>query len=395
VGTGPNIRSYSKSEQHNPNFNIMKIKTRIVINLKKYKICIYAISKNEEKFVNRWADSMSEADEIVVTDTGSTDKTVEKLRSRGIKVFEEKINPWRFDLARNISLSHVPDDMDIVMCTDIDEILKPGWRECIEKAWTPETTSGNYLFNFNFNEDGTPHTQLICFKVHLKKSYKWVWPIHECLEFIPNEIHKQEKKVFINGMIIEHYPDITKSRSSYLKLLELGVKEYPLSDRMAYYLGREYMYAGKWQDSIDTLKRHLELPSAQWKEERCASMRWIAICYRHLKHNHQAYSWHYRAIAEILEWRDPYTEFAETAYFFNDWLTVCFMTERALKINKKSFYIDMGYSWDHTLDDLAAIANYKLGNFKKSLIHAENALKFKPNDERLKKNFEFIKQTLI
>ena len=55
--------------------------------MKKYKICVYAISKNEEKFVDRWMDSVSEADEVFVLDTGSTDETVEKLKKRGASVF--------------------------------------------------------------------------------------------------------------------------------------------------------------------------------------------------------------------------------------------------------------------------------------------------------------------
>jgi len=46
----------------------------------KYKVVVYAICKNEEKFANRWFESMKEADEIVVLDTGSTDKTVEILK---------------------------------------------------------------------------------------------------------------------------------------------------------------------------------------------------------------------------------------------------------------------------------------------------------------------------
>ena len=45
------------------------------------KICVYAICKNESKFINRWLASMSEADYIVVLDTGSTDGTYEKLMS--------------------------------------------------------------------------------------------------------------------------------------------------------------------------------------------------------------------------------------------------------------------------------------------------------------------------
>ena len=43
----------------------------------KYKVCVYAICKNEEQFVRRWMQSMSEADLVVVLDTGSTDDTVE------------------------------------------------------------------------------------------------------------------------------------------------------------------------------------------------------------------------------------------------------------------------------------------------------------------------------
>ena len=50
------------------------------------KIIVYAICKNESKFVNRWMDSMTEADAVVVLDTGSSDDTVEKLRRRGATV---------------------------------------------------------------------------------------------------------------------------------------------------------------------------------------------------------------------------------------------------------------------------------------------------------------------
>ena len=44
------------------------------------KICVYAICKNEIKFIDKWLDNMSEADYIVVLDTGSTDGTYEKLK---------------------------------------------------------------------------------------------------------------------------------------------------------------------------------------------------------------------------------------------------------------------------------------------------------------------------
>ena len=72
------------------------------------KICVYAITKNEEKFVEKWYNSMKEADAVVVLDTGSTDNTVAKLKELGAIVEVKEINPWRFDVARNESLKLVP-----------------------------------------------------------------------------------------------------------------------------------------------------------------------------------------------------------------------------------------------------------------------------------------------
>ena len=57
------------------------------------KIAVYTICKNEEKFVNKWLDSMSEADYMVVLDTGSTDATIKLLeegkRKRELHVINE------------------------------------------------------------------------------------------------------------------------------------------------------------------------------------------------------------------------------------------------------------------------------------------------------------------
>lgn len=55
-------------------------------------------------------------------------------------------------------------------------------------------------------------------------------------------------------VILKHYPDATKSRSSYLPLLELSVREDHDDDRNMHYLGREYMYYEKWDKAIETLK---------------------------------------------------------------------------------------------------------------------------------------------
>lgn len=92
------------------------------------KICVYAIAKNEIKFLDKWLNSMSEADYITVLDTGSTDGTLEFLQKdpRVTKVEQKIITPWRFDVARNESMKLIPDDADVLVCTDPDEYFEPG-----------------------------------------------------------------------------------------------------------------------------------------------------------------------------------------------------------------------------------------------------------------------------
>jgi len=364
-----------------------------------FKVCVYAICKNEEQFVDRWVDSMSEADLIVVTDTGSDDNTVKRLQEREAVVHIEEIKPWRFDVARNISLSHVPEDIDICVCTDLDEIFQPGWRQKLEEAWqknllqvkTPVARAGRYLYNWSLKPDGTPDIQFNYFKVHERHGFRWRCPVHEYIQYIGN---LPKETIFIDDMVLNHYPDAEKSRNSYLPLLELAVEESPMDERMCYYLGREYMYKGQWQKCINALLSYLALPTATWNEERGAAMRWIAKACMGLNHIQAAYGWYYKAIAEAPHMRDPYVEFSKLCYQQKDWPMLLFLSEEALKIKEKSpTYINMGYSWDYTPHDLCAIAAFRLAMFPRALEHAKQALEYQPDDKRLQKNLEIIQES--
>ena len=97
-------------------------------------IIIYAICKNEAQFAKRFLAFCSEADRVYILDTGSTDGTPERLRALGATVYEQTIAPWRFDDARNASLALLPEDADVCICLDLDEVLCPGWREALEAA---------------------------------------------------------------------------------------------------------------------------------------------------------------------------------------------------------------------------------------------------------------------
>ena len=141
------------------------------------KIVVYAICKNEVSFVDRWMDSMAEADQVVVLDTGSTDATVQLLRARGAAVTEEVISPWRFDTARNRSLELVPQDADICVCTDLDEVFHPGWRAALEKVWVPGAGQATYRYTWSFQDDGSEGVVFWYEKIHARHGYRWTHPV--------------------------------------------------------------------------------------------------------------------------------------------------------------------------------------------------------------------------
>jgi tetratricopeptide (TPR) repeat protein len=355
--------------------------------VKKYKIVVYAISKNEEKFVDRWVDSMQEADEIYVLDTGSTDKTVSKLKKRKVNVKKKIIKPWRFDVARNESLKLVPSDADICVCTDLDEVLEKGWRKKLEEIWQDNITRLRYNYNWKLDENNKPIVNFYTDKIHIRDNYKWTHPVHEVLTYTNgNEVFLTTDEITLN-----HYPDNTKSRSSYLPLLELSVKEDPEDDRNMHYLGREYMYYQKWDKCIDTLIKHLSLKTATWKDERCASMRFIARSYRNLNRIEEAKMWLDKAINEAPYLRDPYVEKAMLEYELENWNEVIKNCNTALKITTHTkCYINETFSFDNTIYDLLSIAYFYLDDIDNAIINIDKALKMEPDNERLLKNKEIF-----
>ena len=349
----------------------------------KYKVCVYTISKNEEKFVDRWVSSMSEADSIYVLDTGSSDNTVQKLRNLGVHVVSKVIDPFRFDVARNDSLNLVPEDMDICVCTDLDEVFLPGWRDELEKSWKSNTTRARYNYNWSLDQDNKPIVNFYIDKIHTRKNYSWTHPVHEVLKYDGD----YENMITIDNITLNHYPDLNKTRSSYLPLLELSVKESPEDDRNMHYLGREYMYYGRFEDSIKTLKKHLELKTATWKDERAASMRFISRCYKNLEKFEESRYWLDKAIEEAPYLRDAYLERALLEYHLNNYKEVEKYCLRALQIHKHAkSYINETFSWDNTVYDLLSISNYYLGKYNYAVYFVDLALEYTPNDERLLNN---------
>ena len=354
------------------------------------KICVYAICKNEEKFIKRWYESVKEADGIYVLDTGSTDNSVNLLESLGVVVRQEIINPWRFDVARNKSLEMIPDTFDICICLDLDEVLEKGWYQNIKSLWKDGLTRLRYVYNWSLDKNNQPIISFYGEKIHKRNGFTWVNPVHEILKY-----KGEEKYLYTDKVIVNHYPDSKKSRSSYLPLLELAVKEDPSNDRNMHYLGREYMYYGKYEDAISTLERHLNLKSATWKDERCASMRFIARCYMKLNRPREALMWSNLAIKESPYLRDAYMEKALITYELKRFKETEKLCREALKIKKHpKTYINEVFTTDLNIYDILSVVCFYNGKYRSSLRYVKLALELDKDNERLISNKKLISDYL-
>lgn len=238
--------------------------------MKPIKISVYAIMKDEEQFFDRWLSSMWDdgfgADEICVLDTGSKDGWKELMYESADKIgmprevlkLDQKVySPWRFDVPRNDSMKLISDDADVCICTDLDEILAPGWGK--ELRWVAENnpTAGQIYYYYAWSSDektGEPKRYFWYNKCHRHPKFgvEWKYPVHETLTYTD----EYQKKFPTNARMTDktiwlwHYPDQTKSRGSYLGLLELRAQEAPEDMYGLFYLAREYTFRSMWDKAI-------------------------------------------------------------------------------------------------------------------------------------------------
>ena len=346
------------------------------------KICVYAISKNESQFVERFCASAKDADLILIGDTGSTDDTAVRARACGAVVHEICISPWRFDLARNAVLALIPRDYTVCISLDLDEVLEPGWREEIERVWKEETTRLRYMFDWGCG---------IAFyyeKIHARHGYMWH---HPCHEYPVPDGRITEVWAQTDMLLAVHKPDPTKSRGQYLDLLELSVNEDPHCPRNAFYYARELSFHRKWQESIEACKKYLSLPRATWPNERCYAYRVMGRSYCELGDTTNAENAFHMAASEAPNTREPWCELAMLMYRQSRWEECYAYATKTLRIeNREMVYTVDPEVWGSQPHDLACVAAWHLGMTDKAIEQAHLALEKDPENERLQKNLAFV-----
>lgn len=203
------------------------------------------IVKDEEKILGRCLDSIKDiVDEIVIVDTGSTDKTKEIAGIYTDKVFDfEWIDD--FAAARNFSFSKAT--MEYIYVADADEVIDEENRNKflqLKKAMITEIEivqmkySNQLQFNTTYNFDIEYRPKLY----KRLRDFCWVDPIHESVSLEPI--------IFDSDIEILHLPlgnHAPRDFRTFQKLIGRGEK---LSKKLIHMYARELFIAGTKEDFL-------------------------------------------------------------------------------------------------------------------------------------------------
>jgi glycosyltransferase involved in cell wall biosynthesis len=221
------------------------------------------IVKDEEEMLPRTLEAIAPAvDEIVVVDTGSSDRTVEIAESFGARVLHHE---WTGDFAaaRNVSVEAATGDW--IVWLDADEVLvaedAPKLRELTGQIWR----EAFYLVETNFTgdvEDGTAVTHNALRVFRNRPEYRFNGRLHE--QFAHNLPGYLGERVAHTQVRVEHYGYLGVVRDKKDKArrnLELLEKQSAEGLDTAYHkfnLGSEYLALGDWAQAADFLVRAWE-----------------------------------------------------------------------------------------------------------------------------------------
>lgn len=263
------------------------------------------IMKNEEKFIGEALKRLSLYNcEIVIADTGSTDKSIEIARNYTDKIYHFD---WvdDFSAARNYSISKA--NNDIIFVLDCDEFIEEANFDELEKAAEENPYGVGYVRRLSrFTRDGLDYiSNEDIARVFSRKYFHYEGIIHEQVRENEGVCQKQ----YNTGIVMTHAgydgPEIIREKAKRnIELLEKEYKKDNTNTYILYQLGKSYYVQNDYENAVIYLKKCAELKPD------------MKFSYVHEMYNIYAYALiNSKKINEAVKLLDYYDELAITADF--------------------------------------------------------------------------------
>ena len=355
------------------------------------RISVCLIVRDEEEVLGRCLKSVKTfADEIIVVDTGSTDRTKEIAKEFTDEVFDfEWVND--FSAARNYSFSKA--SMEYVMWLDADDVVPEMSSQKINQLKL--TLSGNVdivtmKYVLSFDKDGHPSyysTRERIFK--RSKNYLWIEPVHECIplvgELLYTDIeiwHKKEK----NDILSERNINIYKGLESSGKVF---------SPRQLYYYARELRDHGLSERAIHYYERFMD-SGAGWIEDVISCCHQLAIEYKKTGNMEMVLP----TLLKSLEYDIPRPEICcEIGYFYKEkenYISAFKWFDLATRLpeNRSIGFVFSDHS-GYIPNIEACVCLCFLNDHHQAYQYNERAATFRPNCSSVIQNRDYLKKILM
>lgn len=212
-------------------------------------LSVCMIIKNEERYLEGCLSSLIDiADEIIIVDTGSTDKSLSIAQKFNAKIFYFK---WidDFSAARNYSISMARGKW--ILWLDADERLDSSSVEELKKIVAGDELSGVTCKVVSINPDNSLFTAKLYRLFRNHKGVKFVGNVHEQ---IIDSLVNLNYKLSDSGIIINHLgynvseEEIKKKALRNLELMKKNWKSDP-SWLNAYHMGQTLMQLNNHEDA--------------------------------------------------------------------------------------------------------------------------------------------------
>ncbi|AZR73367.1 hypothetical protein BBF96_08210 [Anoxybacter fermentans] len=235
--------------------------------MKQPKISLCMIVRNEERNLHRCLESVKGlVDEIIIIDTGSTDRTVQIGKEHGAKVL---VYPWNndFSQARNLGLAAAQGEW--ILYLDADEALSPLAQKNIKKLLNAPDIEGYFFEIVNFTGKVLDSSRLVhqsCRLFRNRKDYRFMGRIHEqilpsILSSRPNaQILKTDLQIYHYGYMEGNVNRVEKVKRN-IELLQIELNQNKNNSFLEYHLGLAYYELGEKKAALEWLKKsyqHLE-----------------------------------------------------------------------------------------------------------------------------------------
>ena len=235
-------------------------------------ITLCMIVKDEERVLARCLESAKGlVDEIVIVDTGSTDRTVEIARQYTDAVY---FLPWRDDFAYARNFAFSKGTGDYLLWLDADDVIEENADTGGLKALLEEQTPDMVLCKYVSGD-------LIYYRERfLKREKNFVWQgrVHECIA--------PQGKVARSELAVVHLPEKTSHGSRNLDIYRKWAGEEALSGRDLFYYGRELYYHRLYTEAVAVLKKMLA--GEGWYVNKIEACRVLSSCHAEQGETEQA-----------------------------------------------------------------------------------------------------------